>query len=223
MIELSNIFYAITLSFTVYFIVSFIFKIIQLHNFNAAIKSKNGILLLNLKHVLGVLLFGIFLFLTFNEFRFLLLEFPDLSIIISVCFVIAIIITSFLAFRAANTVTMDSISNTYSNPKHIWSYFPVRIVFLLAYEFYFRGILFFYLLQSYNLIFAIVGVVLLYVLIHVFDTKKEMIGAIPFGIILCLFSYFTNSIWMAFILHIALSMIYEVTLFRAYKLKMQNV
>jgi len=59
----------------------------------------------------------------------------------------------------------------------------------------------------------------LYVLIHIFDSKAEILGAIPFGIVLCLFSYFTNNIWAAFIIHSTLSGVYEVSMFNHLTLK----
>ena len=100
-----------------------------------------------------------------------------------------------------------------------WIYFIIRLVFLFSYEFFFRGILLFTLIGNFNLITAIIICTSLYVIIHTFDSRAEIIGAIPFGIILCLFSYYTNSIWAAFIIHITLSGIYEVSMFKHLTLK----
>ena len=61
---------------------------------------------------------------------------------------------------------------------------------------------------------------ILYVLIHIFDSRKEIIGAIPFGIVLCLFAYYTNGVWYVFIVHMALSAVYEISLF--YHLTIKN-
>ena len=48
------------------------------------------------------------------------------------------------------------------------------------------------------------------VLIHVFTNKKEMWGCIPFGIILCGCSVVFNAVWPAIVLHLALSLSYEL-------------
>ena len=98
-------------------------------------------------------------------------------------------------------------------------YFVIRLLFLLGYEFFFRGVLFFTLLEWNGLDVAIIITTLLYMLIHIFDTKGEFFGALPFGIILCLFSYFTNTIWAAFLIHITLSGVYEFSIFKHLTLK----
>jgi len=100
-----------------------------------------------------------------------------------------------------------------------WIYFIIRIVFLISYEFFFRGVLLFFFIENNGLILAIIISTSLYVLIHIFDTKAEILGAIPFGIVLCLFSYFTNNIWAAFIIHGTLSGVYEVSMFNHLTLK----
>ena len=55
-----------------------------------------------------------------------------------------------------------------------------------------------------------------------FNSKKEIIGCVPFGIILCLFSYYTNSIWPAFFIHATLSLAHELTVFNNTKVKTQK-
>ncbi|WMI68426.1 CPBP family intramembrane glutamic endopeptidase [Mangrovimonas sp. YM274] len=101
-------------------------------------------------------------------------------------------------------------------------YFMFRGAFLLAYEFFFRGILFYESLETYNLTLSIIINTSLYVLIHAFDSQKEIFGAIPFGIVLCLFTYYTNSIWPAFIIHLALCLTYEISLFNIINFKTQK-
>jgi len=168
---------------------------------------------MNLKHILGIVLFGIMFFLVYPDYRSLIttIEIPDLNILLF--FSIIVIISAILSYFSAkkNLKNKTEISQYHMNDS--WIYFTIRILFLLSYEFFFRGILFFSLLEVNDIIIAILVCTFLYVLIHAFDSRTEIIGAVPFGIILCLFSYFTNSIWPAFFIHITLSGVYEVSIF----------
>jgi membrane protease YdiL (CAAX protease family) len=52
----------------------------------------------------------------------------------------------------------------------------------------------------------------LYTLLHAPAGKKEMIACIPFGAILCGVCIWVNAVWPAMLLHVALSMTYEINL-----------
>jgi len=78
--------------------------------------------------------------------------------------------------------------------------------YLLAYEFAFRGLLFFICLIGMGLWPAIVVNTILYALVHIPKGKKETIGAIPFGVLLCLITVHTGNIWVAFIAHLTLAL-----------------
>ena len=216
------VYYLITASFIVYFIISFAYKTLNLRNIEGALFVKKGLLLINLKHVLGILLFGILFYLIFPEYRFLInsIEIPKLNIIL---LILVIVLTSgFLSFTSVKKKLKDKTKRSQYNSSQGWIYFIIRLVFLFSYEFFFRGILLFTLIGHFNLITAIIICTSLYVIIHAFDSRAEIIGAIPFGIILCLFSYYTNSIWAAFIIHITLSGIYEVSMFKQLTLKINK-
>jgi membrane protease YdiL (CAAX protease family) len=206
-------YYLITICFSTYFIISYVYKALNLRNLERALVAKKGLLLINLKHVLGILLFGIVFYLIIPDYNYLIntFEVPELNTSLLI-FTIAFI-SALLSFKSVkkNLKNKNEVSN-YSLSQG-WNYFPIRIVFLLSYEFFFRGVLFFTLLELSGFFLAIMITTLLYVLIHIFDAKKEILGAIPFGVVLCLFSFFTNSIWAAFIIHIALSGVYEVSMF----------
>jgi len=213
------VYYLIAASFIVYFIISFAYKTLNLRNIEGALLVKKGLLLINLKHVLGILLFGILFYLIFPEYRFLInsIEIPKLNIIL---LILLIVLTSgFLSFTSVKKKLKDKTERSQYKGSQGWIYFIIRLVFLFSYEFFFRGILLFTLIGNFNLITAIIICTSLYVIIHTFDSRAEIIGAIPFGIILCLFSYYTNNIWAAFIIHITLSGIYEVSMFKHLTLK----
>ncbi|MDO8930327.1 MAG: CPBP family intramembrane metalloprotease [Bacteroidota bacterium] len=80
------------------------------------------------------------------------------------------------------------------------------IAYLLAYEFLFRGFLFFAALPVLGLFFAIVLNTIIYALVHLHKGFKEIIGSVPLGIILCYLTYLTGTIWVAVFLHIVLAL-----------------
>ena len=215
----SQLYYLITISFIVYFIISYAYKILKIQNVEEALLTSRGLLLINLKHILGILLFGLIFYLITPEYRFLInsFEIPNLNILLLLLGVV--FISALLAFTLVKKNLKNKAEISQYSHNQGWIYFIIRIVFLISYEFFFRGVLFFFFIEINGLILAIIISTSLYVLIHIFDSKAEILGAIPFGIVLCLFSYFTNNIWAAFIIHSTLSGVYEVSMFNNLTLK----
>ena len=77
--------------------------------------------------------------------------------------------------------------------------------YLLAYEFAFRGFLFFTCLEVMPLSLAIAVNISLYVLVHIAKGWKEALGAVPLGIVLCILTFQTGTIWIAFLVHVAMA------------------
>jgi len=75
------------------------------------------------------------------------------------------------------------------------------VLYLLAYEFMFRGWLFFTCLDAMGPELAIVVNVSLYALVHVPKGFNETVGAIPLGALLCWLTLQTGTIWIAFLVH----------------------
>lgn len=215
----SQLYYLITISFIVYFIISYAYKILKIQNVEEALLTRRGLSLINLKHILGILLFGLIFYLITPEYRFLInsFEIPNLNILLLLLGVV--FISALLAFTLVKKNLKNKAEISQYSHNQGWIYFIIRIVFLISYEFFFRGVLLFFFIENNGLILAIIISTSLYVLIHIFDSKAEILGAIPFGIVLCLFSYFTNNIWAAFIIHGTLSGVYEVSMFNHLTLK----
>ena len=74
-------------------------------------------------------------------------------------------------------------------------------LYLLSYEFLFRGVLFLGLIPFTGLYIAIGINTVLYALAHLYKGKKETLGSIPLGIILCYITWKTGTIWTAFAIH----------------------
>ncbi len=213
MVNTTHLYYLLATSFLIYFVISYIYKIVNVNNIEKSLLTEKGLLLINLRHILGIVLFGIMFFLLLPNYRGLIttIEIPGLNILLFLSAVV--IISAFISYYSAKKILKKKIEKSRYHIDQGWIYFTIRILFLLSYEFFFRGVLFFSLLEVNDIFIAILVCTFLYVLIHAFDSRAEIIGAIPFGIILCLFSYFTNSIWPAFIIHITLSGVYEVSIF----------
>lgn len=79
------------------------------------------------------------------------------------------------------------------------------IIYLLAYEFLFRGILLFECYVSFGFWPAIAINVVIYSAIHMVNSKDEAIGALLFGGIACYFTLKQGTILIPVMMHIALS------------------
>lgn len=79
------------------------------------------------------------------------------------------------------------------------------IIYLLAYEFLFRGFLLFACIQSFGIWPAIIINIIVYSLAHVPQGSNEAVGAIPFGLVLCYVVVLSGTIWPAFLLHTVLA------------------
>ncbi|MBL7763134.1 MAG: CPBP family intramembrane metalloprotease [Chitinophagaceae bacterium] len=113
------------------------------------------------------------------------------------------------SFRFKNTNDYSGNTLTYS---FLRKYFIIRILFLIAYEAWFRGYLLADSIQHFGTIPAVLINVVLYAQLHIFSRKKELIASIPFGILLCGLSTWFDAAWPAIILHLTISLTYEITL-----------
>ncbi|MEW5675056.1 CPBP family glutamic-type intramembrane protease [Flavobacterium enshiense] len=99
--------------------------------------------------------------------------------------------------------------------KPLVAYFVARFLFLIAYEFWFRGLLLFYCVNWLGVVPALVVNLVLYVLVHVFSGTKEMLACVPFGLLVCFFSLAFHSFWPAVLFHVGFSFAYEGALLRS--------
>jgi len=87
-----------------------------------------------------------------------------------------------------------------------------RSAFLAGYEWFFRGCILMSCVSLFGILPAIIINLVLYSLIHSINGKKEMLGSMPLGIILCVFTLWWHSVWPAVLLHLILSASYESVL-----------
>lgn len=108
--------------------------------------------------------------------------------------------------------------------KESWNFYLILINtlswagYLFAYEFMFRGLLLFPLVNHLGIVAAIIINTILYSATHFHKGVQEVIGAIPLGIVLCLLTIEYGNIWIAFFAHLCLALSGEYfALFRQQK------
>jgi len=75
-------------------------------------------------------------------------------------------------------------------------------LYLLGYETLFRGVLLFPLAEALGVWAAIAINIALYSAAHIPHGKAETIAAVPFGLVLCILTLYSGTIWIAFLAHL---------------------
>ncbi len=83
------------------------------------------------------------------------------------------------------------------------------IIYLLAYEYLFRGLLLFSAYEAFGVWPAIAINVALYSAVHFPKGMGETLGAIPFGVLSCILTLSTGTILIPFIAHVCLAVSME--------------
>lgn len=132
------------------------------------------------------------------------------------------IITLYITSVFIMTLSLTELKkiNITINYSGYWSYrnailyLITRIIFLVSYEWFFRVIILFSCIAVFGILPAICINVVLYAFIHSFSAKKEFMGSIPLGVILCVFTIWWHSVWPAILLHLILSLTYEFSILK---------
>ncbi len=90
-------------------------------------------------------------------------------------------------------------------PGQVILFLFIRILFLVVYEIFFRGVVLFVMIADFGIIVAILANTTLYVLIHWFN-RTERNGSLVMGIVLCSLTLYYQSVWPAITIHIALAL-----------------
>ena len=118
-----------------------------------------------------------------------------------------------LAFREARKMAGEAEGGS-SAPHLLLIYFPLRTVYIAAYEYFFRGILLFSCLQVFNSFWAILVNTVFYLVAHLMGDKKEKMGTLLLGPLLCVACIMASSYWPAVFVHLSLTLFYEGTFIR---------
>ncbi len=161
-------------------------------------------------HCAGILWLGLVPMTDFNRsLTILVLGNGSPAFVRLILFIFLAAIISHTGLRASRQVHIHYELQPASN-KFLLCYFPARILFLCAYELFFRGFLLFDGMKWFGILPAMLLTTGLTVLIHAFTNKKERWACIPFGMILSGCCITMNAVWPAMVLHLALSLSYEV-------------
>ena len=111
----------------------------------------------------------------------------------------------------------DPNNSIHSLPLHLpLSFIPIRTLFIVIYEFFFRAVMLFIMIEDMGIVLAVFINLVFYVIVHWFD-KKERYGSVIMGVVLCGITIYSHSIWPAIFIHISLALSHEGLLFIRYK------
>ncbi len=105
------------------------------------------------------------------------------------------------AKKPANLATYPQIRNKVWSPALVVVSALTWLLYLFGYEFLFRGVLFLGVHDSIGVWPAIALNACIYSAVHIPKGIGEAIGALPFGVVICLVTLSTGDIWVAFLAH----------------------
>lgn len=177
--------------------------------------------LLNLKHIhcifafLLVLIFHLF----YDQSTIESFNLPSQKVFfpVSIFSILALLISIYTPLVNKSIVTGSEIHShppgQSLNPLPVFtSYFPIRTLYLISYEIFFRLTLINSLSVITDSVFAIIVSTILYGLHHRFSNKIEFYTSFLFGLVLSWLVIHTGSIFPAIILHLLLSLPFELRL-----------
>ena len=145
-----------------------------------------------------------------NQLPGFLLSFPDkINVNQAMAFLASFGIIGFFPWKKFSNKGKERENISSSSILHISLYALLRIIFLVVYEWFFRGLLLISFAAWLGINRSIIINIFLYVLMHFHKNKKEMIGCIPLGLLFCAFTIWWQSIWPAIIFHLQIAIINE--------------
>lgn len=96
------------------------------------------------------------------------------------------------------------------------------ILYLIGYEFLFRGVLLFGCAEAWGVVVATVINVVLYAIVHIPRGKFEVLGAIPLGVLFCVITFATNTFWTVVILHCLIAISHDINCIKHSEIKFAN-
>jgi membrane protease YdiL (CAAX protease family) len=174
----------------------------------------------------GFFIFGLgsaFIFHTIfgAKFDFLSLKIEHFNEIIPyaiVLFLIAIIIPYINVKKSKQSQYPQFKIEKWTNLYKFLTYITWTL-YLMGYEFMFRGILLFGTVEEFGCYFAVILNVVLYAFVHIPKGKKEVLGCFILGPILCVVALITHNILISTILHISVCLCNEYFSIRKLQIK----
>ncbi len=172
--------------------------------------------------VTGLVLFGLIPFILLKYIlrlphRDMGLTLPDTSeyiYLLVLLLIIAIILPFLLSRNRTNRLFSPELKVRVWKLRHFILAASGWLIYLLGYEFIFRGILWSICYNAYGFGIALGINIFLYSAVHIPKGKLVTLGAIPVGALFCFMTYISGSFLPAFIIHSAMAISGE--LFSAY-------
>lgn len=171
----------------------------------------------------GILLMGILPFLSTNSVLPMFLRTANL---LSTPALLSVLLSAGVLLVAPHlSAKMYTETTSMQQPKNalslafITGYLFLRTLFIAAYEIWFRGFLLVDSIDLFGIPIAVSLNIALYTLLHLVNGKQEVLGCIPFGLLLCALCLWQGAVWPAVVLHLALTLSYEGTLLQKQKFK----
>ena len=163
--------------------------------------------MLNYLHAISIVIMILPVFTTTAPFSLLL--FPDkINIGQTIAFLTCFGMIGFFPWTKMYDVDQKTDNIIIPAPA-IFLYGSLRLLFLISYEWFFRALLLTDLSSWVGARYGIIINVLLYALIHIHKSTKEVIGCLPFGLLVCVFTVWWQSLWPAIIFHLQIAIVNE--------------
>ena len=128
--------------------------------------------------------------------------------------ILLMLVTAILSFNLSRSRNVQERSPELKKkdwfPRHTVLSVSLWVLYILGYEFLFRGVLWFLCSEAFGFWPALIINLLLYFLVHLPQGKFMAMGALPVGIILCLLSQLTGSFIPAFLIHSLIAVLTEL-------------
>ena len=166
------------------------------------------------QRILGFLTFGLlpsFIFIVYKDQSLTNFGFNLQHLALSLLWTIGLgtlvgVANYFLAGKKENLRTYPQIRLKIWTPDKLLLNAITWAIYLLGYEFMFRGLLLFSFYEAYGATIAITVNCIAYALVHIPKGKKETFGSIPLGILLSIITLQTGSIFVAFWFHVIMAL-----------------
>lgn len=122
---------------------------------------------------------------------------------------VIILVNYFIAGKGTNLQKYPQIRLKTWSAQSLIINFSTWVIYLFAYEAFFRGLLLFSFYYTFGIKTAIIVNIILYALAHLPKGNREIIGSVPFGLVLCLITLSTESFFAAFLIHGIMAISYE--------------
>lgn len=178
----------------------------------------------------GFVLFGIFSYLIFRngygvELDFLEIPAPHASEIAGWSIALGgfFIIVAYINVRNSKTSHYPQFKIDQWTFSHKFMTYLTWALYIIAYEFMFRGILLFGTVEEIGFYPAIILNVFLYAFVHIPKGGKEVLGCVLLGPILCILALKTQSIAIPIFVHLSLCLSNEFFSIRAEELAQKRI